>query len=401
MISFIQARRLRGRTEYETGMKLHAIFTAAFTSFALASCGGGGGDDQAAAPTPQFAPLARLAAPLAAPLAAASTTSFTGNRNNYLLTRTSTGFTVTNSSSGAASSITGTPSIQFDDVTVNLGIGDKSKTLSAANLQSLIDLYIAFFNRVPDADGLSYWIDQFIAGQTINDISESFYSAAVQFSSLTGYSATMTNDEFVRVIYKNVLGRTGDTAPPDADVQYWSGELAAGRATKGSLISTMLSSARSFAGDPTWGWVPTLLDNKNTVAQYFAVQHGLNFNTSEASITNTMAIAADVTSTSTTAAISRINMTDTGFNLLTAAPAASAPTAAQVLTITTQRCLACHNTTSAPAGIQVHTEDLIRQNASRIYQQVVVLQRMPLGNATGMTAAERAIVASWFEGGAK
>lgn len=359
---------------------------------ALAACGGGSDS-----PTTVQAPAKRLAAEQAAPVVV----TFSGTRNSYRLARTSSGFTVTNASTGVATAVTNTDSIKFDDVTVNLGIGDKSKTISSADLQTLIDLYIAFFNRVPDADGLSYWIDQFNAGQTINQISESFYSAAVQFSSITGYSESMTNDEFVRVIYKNVLGRTGDTAPPDTDVQYWSGELAAGRATKGSLISTMLTSARSFAGDATWGWVPTLLDNKNTVARYFAVQHGLNFNTSEASITNTMAIAAAVTSESTSAAISQVNMTDSSFSLLNAAPAASAPTAAQVLAITTQRCFACHNTTNAPAGIQVHTEDLIRQNATKIYQQVVVLQRMPQGNVTQMTSDERATVAAWYEGGAK
>lgn len=364
----------------------------AYATAALAACGGGS-DPEA----PAQAPVKRFAAPLAAPVIS----TFSGNRNNYRISRTAAGFTVTNASSGTASTVTGTDSIRFDDLTINLGIGDKSKTLSSANLQTLIDLYVAFFNRVPDADGLSYWIDQFNAGQTINQISESFYAAAVQFSSITGYSTTMTNDEFVRVIYRNVLGRTGSTAPPDADVQYWSGELAAGRATKGSLISTMLNSARSFSGDPTWGWVPTLLDNKNMVARYFAVQHGLNFNTSEASITNTMAIASAVTPESTAAAISQVNMADSSFSLLDTAPASTAPTAAQVLAIATQRCFACHNTANPPAGIQVHTEDLLRQNAARIYQQVVVLQRMPLGNATQMTTAERGVVAAWFEGGAK
>ncbi|OWW21394.1 DUF4214 domain-containing protein [Noviherbaspirillum denitrificans] len=371
-------------------MMLRKTILAMTAAAAVTACGGGSETG-----TPSQGAEKRLAVAQFAPIVA----SFAGPRNNYRLARTSTGYSVTNAATGVSSSVTGTDSIRFDDVTVNLGIGDKSKTLSSIELRTLIDLYVAFFNRVPDADGLSYWIDQFKAGQTIVQISESFYAAAIQFSSLTGYSVTMTNDEFVRVIYKNVLGRSGATAPPDADVQYWSGELAAGRATKGSLISTMLDSARSFAGDPTWGWVPALLDNKNTVARYFAVQHGLNFNTSEASITNTMAIAAAVTPESTTAAISQINMADSSFSLLNPAPAPSVPTTAQVLAITTQRCFLCHNVPNPPAGIRVDTEAVLRTNAARIYQQVVVLQRMPLGNATQMTAAERAIVAAWFEGG--
>ena len=42
----------------------------------------------------------------------------------------------------------------------------------------------------------------------------------------------------------------------------------------------------------------------------------------------------------------------------------------------------------------------IRQNAARVYQQAVQLKVMPLANMTGMTDAERAQLAAWFEAGA-
>jgi hypothetical protein len=72
----------------------------------------------------------------------------------------------------------------------------------------LQELYVAFFNRVPDADGLEYWIGQYQGGQGINQIAEAFYNAGAQYSSLTEFSATMSNSDFVNVIYQNVLGRT-------------------------------------------------------------------------------------------------------------------------------------------------------------------------------------------------
>ncbi|OWW20407.1 hypothetical protein AYR66_13845 [Noviherbaspirillum denitrificans] len=242
------------------------------------------------------------------------TVTFTGKRSSYTVSKTSSGYTVTDSA-GTSTSYTGAQAFKFSDLTVNLGIGEKSKSIAASDLKTLVELYVAFFNRVPDADGLAYWIDQLKAGQSIDQIAESFYSAAVLYSSLTGYSSSMSNSDFVRVIYKNVLGRSGSNAPPDADVQYWAGELAAGRSTKGGLIRTMLNSAHSFSGNATWGWVPQLLDNKVAVADHFAVQQGLNYNASEDSITKTMAMAAAVTSSDTTVAKAMTGFDDKAFNL--------------------------------------------------------------------------------------
>jgi hypothetical protein len=249
--------------------------------------------------------------------------TFSGVRNNYAITKVSTGYVVTdNVGSDGTSVITGATALKFTDYSVNLGIGDKSTTIAAADLKLLVELYIAYFNRVPDADGLSYWIDQFKSGRSIDLIAESFYDAAIQYSSVTGYSSSMTNSDFVKIIYKNVLGRSGATAPSDSEVGYWAGELDNGNKTRGSLIRFMLGSAHSFAGDATYGWVPQLLDNKYTVGTYFAVQQGLNFNSSEDNITKGGAIATAVTSTSTTSAMTLIGVNDTTFTLVTSVPGA-------------------------------------------------------------------------------
>jgi len=70
-----------------------------------------------------------------------------------------------------------------------------------------------------------------------------------------------------------------------------------------------------YKTDLTWHWVPDLLDNKYSVANYFCLQQGLNYNTPEVSIAEGMAIAAAVTPTSTAAAIALIEVTDTGIDL--------------------------------------------------------------------------------------
>ena len=81
---------------------------------------------------------------------------------------------------------------------------------------------------------------------------------------------------------------------------------------------------------------------------------------------------------------------------------------AAVRTIINQRCVSCHSAAptqpgfaTAPSGMMLHTDALVRQNAAKIYEQTVQLKSMPIGNLTNMTDAERAQVGAWFEAGAK
>jgi hypothetical protein len=245
------------------------------------------------------------------------TAIYSGNIANYTLTKTGSSYTI-HDKAGAdgTDTLTNIETVKFADKTINLTVQTKAASAPQADVTRLSELYVAFFNRVPDADGMSYWIDQMGAGQSITQIADSFYSAGVQYSSLTGFSIGMTDADFVKVIYKNVLGRTGTTAPPDADVNYWVNNLTSGADSRGSLINTILAAAHGFKGDTTWGWVPDLLDNKITVAKFFAIDWGLNYNTANESITQGMAIAAAVTSTDTAAAIALIGVDATALHLL-------------------------------------------------------------------------------------
>ncbi|RZI43822.1 DUF4214 domain-containing protein [Herbaspirillum sp. HC18] len=269
-------------------------YSCVLALIAVAGCGSGDPDQPILSQADQVAFAAAPQALAAAPL---DSISFTGNRTSYTLSKSASGLSVSDATGRRLISVSSVASVKFADMTVNLLIGDKAATIAYADLKTLMELYVAFFNRIPDADGLAYWIDQFKAGQSIDQIADSFYTAAVQYTNLTGYSASMTAADFVRVIYKNVLGRSGTTAPPDADVQYWVGELTSARQSKGSLVRTMLSSAHSLTGDAIWGWVADLLNNKVAVAQKFAVEQGLNYNTATTSITQTMLIASTVTPT--------------------------------------------------------------------------------------------------------
>jgi uncharacterized membrane protein len=72
------------------------------------------------------------------------------------------------------------------------------------------------------------------------------------------------------------------------------------------------------------------------------------------------------------------------------------------------RCAVCHAAhptqpgfAVAPAGVLLDTPAHIAANAPRIRDQAVSTHAMPIGNITGMTDAERALVGTWIDQGAK
>src|SRR5947209_17343512 len=72
-----------------------------------------------------------------------------------------------------------------------------------------------------------------------------------------------------------------------------------------------------------------------------------------------------------------------------------------------RRCLSCHSEKPsddifriAPNGVTFETAESIRARAETIRARVVVLRNMPLANKTGMTEAERDLIARWLDQGA-
>ncbi len=236
------------------------------------------------------------------------TIRFTGRLQDYMVSQTANGYLARDTvfARDGTDTITSSEKLQFSNMTVNLTIQETAGSIPLVQLDRVMELYVAFFNRVPDADGLEHWIGQVKSGVSINSIANAFYAAGVQYSALTGFSANMTNSDFVNVVYRNVLGR-----PEGADAEglaFWSAKLATGQATRGSLVSSILDSAHTFKGRFDYGWVADLLDNKIAVADTVAIHWGLNYNTPEISISNGMAIAAAVTPTSTAAAIALVGI---------------------------------------------------------------------------------------------
>jgi uncharacterized membrane protein len=77
---------------------------------------------------------------------------------------------------------------------------------------------------------------------------------------------------------------------------------------------------------------------------------------------------------------------------------------ADVLAITRKHCVMCHAQTPShpsfdapPKQVALETIAELKAWAPKILEQVILDRNMPIGNDTGMTEEERALLARWIE----
>lgn len=97
-------------------------------------------------------------------------------------------------------------------------------------------LYTAVFNRLPDPSGLEYWIKKRRAGATLNEIAAPM-TASSEFKNTYG---SLTNGQFVDLVYQNVLKRS----PDSSGRTYWIGKLDGG--FKRSAMMAQFSESNEF-----------------------------------------------------------------------------------------------------------------------------------------------------------
>jgi titin len=98
------------------------------------------------------------------------------------------------------------------------------------NVDTVTRLYRAYFLRIPDKGGLTYWIKQRrVNGKKLNAISD-FFASSSEFKAKYG---KLTNRAFVQRVYQNVLGRAGETK----GVNYWTSRLDNKTNTRGQVMT--------------------------------------------------------------------------------------------------------------------------------------------------------------------
>lgn len=146
---------------------------------------------------------------------------FSGARANYTVTRTETGFTVSDSHGGEGiDTLANVERLQFADQWLALDI--------AGNAGSAYRLYKAAFDRLPDLPGLGYQMNALDTGLTLTQVAANFI-ASPEFQTTYG---NVTDAQFVTLLYQNVL----DRAPEPEGLDYHVARLANGASRADVLV---------------------------------------------------------------------------------------------------------------------------------------------------------------------
>ena len=137
--------------------------------------------------------------------------------------------------------ITGYPLLRFSGEAITSGFREVSAIVDikgtfdqvtglSTDSGKMFRLYNAAFKRLPDADGLRYWINQYSSGKsTARDIASAFLASS-EFNQL--YGENITTLTYVNTLYENVLNRSADAA----GLSYWSLQINSGRETRADAL---------------------------------------------------------------------------------------------------------------------------------------------------------------------
>jgi len=106
--------------------------------------------------------------------------------------------------------------------------------------EKITGLYIAFFDRAPDKNGLEYWEKQasiFGEDEAVKKLAQGFAS----HPKFTDLYSNLSNQEFVESIYKNTLGSAGDKD----GIEYWTNQLNNGL-SRSDMVADFISISLDF-----------------------------------------------------------------------------------------------------------------------------------------------------------
>lgn len=117
-------------------------------------------------------------------------------------------------------------------------------SITTAQQKAVSELYVAFFNRAADSEGLGFWAGALASGKSIASVAQDMYLTA---PARAYYSTALTNEQFIKAFYATVLNR----ATPDAEgVAFWTAALNQPSATQGSVAVQIMKAVRDYVDTP-------------------------------------------------------------------------------------------------------------------------------------------------------
>ncbi|MFK7870962.1 MAG: DUF4214 domain-containing protein [Roseobacter sp.] len=165
-----------------------------------------------------------------------------------------------------------------DSVPFNIDAIDGGTALTSAALIEIVELYIAYFNRAPDAIGLNFWATQVAEGLSLDDMAGFFFDQVetrALYASVLDENANLTDvSAFVTAVYNNVLGRI----PDQLGFEFWVSTLQnAPDITPANFILAVLEGAKSPDNPtPEHAIDRAYLTNKAEIGAQFSVTLGMS-----------------------------------------------------------------------------------------------------------------------------
>ncbi|MGD9880148.1 MAG: DUF4214 domain-containing protein [Reyranella sp.] len=195
------------------------------------------------------------------------TAVFSGPSSNYtLLVGPDSVLVRDNVGSDGLDALLGVERMEFADVTLHTDWFSGVASLPGHQLDDLTDMYIAYFDRAPDALGLCYWASRLADGMSLLEIAKSFF---VQPETLATFPASQSTVAFVTHVYNNMLGRD-----PDAPgLNYWVHDLETGAIGRDYFMVAVIYGAQASTGSAADA---QYLANKHAIGEDFAINAGLS-----------------------------------------------------------------------------------------------------------------------------
>lgn len=156
-----------------------------------------------------------------------------GNASSYGQARSAEGWQFWNNGAGINSNLASVERVVFNDgvrafdVDGNAGMGFR--------------LYQAALAREPDAGGLGYWIKALDGGQKNLHTMAADFIYSSEFIAKYGTPQTVTNSQYISLLYVNALGRQLD----QSGFNFWNQKLSSGEMDRSDLLLYFADSAEN------------------------------------------------------------------------------------------------------------------------------------------------------------
>ena len=112
-----------------------------------------------------------------------------------------------------------------------------------SNQLDLIKLYMASFNRPPEKGGLDYWSGQLAGGKSLTQVVTTVFSLGIVKEI---YPDNLPNDAFLTLIYINIFNKI----PDEEGLSYWMGQLGGGKQRSTLVMDMINAGLSTADGTP-------------------------------------------------------------------------------------------------------------------------------------------------------